>query len=117
MKTIILTKGFKTKLDNIDYTEFSKHKWYCDSKGYASRSIIKDGKHTTEQLHRVIMKAQKGQEIDHIDRNSLNNCRNNLRFVSHAENMANRKLQKNNSSGYAGVTFLPKHNKWVARLW
>lgn len=117
MKSIKLTKGKETTLEDIDFAKFSKHKWYCDSKGYASRSIIKDGKHTTEQLHRMILKAQKGQEVDHIDRNPLNNCRNNLRFVSHAENMANRKLQKNNVSGYAGVSFLKSHNKWVARLW
>lgn len=50
---------------------------------YARSSL--NGK--TVYLHRLILAAQPGEEIDHIDGNGLNNCRANLRRVSHAENI------------------------------
>lgn len=46
--------------------------------------------------------------IDHIDRNPKNNCKNNLRFVSPSENMFNRSLSSNNTSGIIGVHFNKK---------
>jgi hypothetical protein len=50
--------------------------------------------HLTRYLHRVIMNAAVGAEVDHIDGNPLNNCQSNLRLVSHKENMRNH-LGKN----------------------
>jgi len=54
-----------------------------------------------------------GDEVDHIDRNKLNNHVDNLRWVSKSENVRNRSKQKNCSSKYIGVWWDKNRNKWV----
>jgi hypothetical protein len=54
--------------------------------------------------------------IDHIDLNKTNNCLTNLRWVTHAENMRNKALNVNNKTGYKGVSFDRRTNKYVATL-
>lgn len=55
-------------------------------------------------------------EIDHIDRSPDNNRIANLREVSHQCNMRNRKVQRNNESGVAGVHRDTLRNKWRAKI-
>lgn len=55
-------------------------------------------------------------EIDHIDRDPMNNRINNLRIVTRTENMHNRNKQTNNSSGYPGVYFNKQRNKYMAHI-
>ncbi|CAM6588387.1 HNH endonuclease [Escherichia coli] len=54
--------------------------------------------------------------IDHINRVRTDNRISNLRLVTHSENMQNRKIQKNNKSGYRGVSWDAKYGKWRARI-
>lgn len=55
--------------------------------------------------------------IDHIDRNKANNRIENLREVSHAENMQNQgTTHKSNKSGFLGVSWCKKQKKWVAQI-
>ena len=55
--------------------------------------------------------------IDHIDRNRMNNLIENLRDVSISENSHNRSMNRNNTSGYTGVIFNKRANKFMARIW
>lgn len=55
----------------------------------------------------------KGQ-IDHINRDRLDNRIKNLRDVTHAENMKNKKIRSDNLSGVTGVTFNDRNKKWRA---
>lgn len=55
------------------------------------------------------------EEIDHIDGDPTNNSIGNLRAVSRSENMRNKSIPKNNTSGCSGVSFDRKTRKWVAR--
>lgn len=67
-------------------------------------------------LHRLIANADIGDYVDHINHNTLDNRKENLRIVSFSENMLNRKgAQVNNSSRYRGVHKNGK-GKWVARV-
>lgn len=63
MKKIRLGKKKHILVDDEDYKTLSKYKWNVDALGYVSRSI----KNKTTLIHRIILNAQKGQMIDHID--------------------------------------------------
>jgi hypothetical protein len=56
------------------------------------------------------------KNYDHIDRNPLNNRKNNLRKATQSENMRNRSIFSNNKSGVTGVYFCKHHQKWVAQI-
>lgn len=77
-----------------------------------------DGKSHCIRLHRLIMGAPDGLVVDHINGDSLDNRRVNLRVCTHAENMRNRKIHKNNRSGFKGVYFDPGCPKrpWRAEI-
>lgn len=57
-----------------------------------------------------------GMVHDHIDRNGLNNTRENIRFVSQSDNCKNKSLNSKNSSGYAGVYWRKDKQKWRADI-
>ena len=65
-------------------------------------------------MHRLITRPPEGFEVDHIDRDPLNNQRANLRVCSHAENMRNRGRFANNVSGMKGV--YPSQGRWRAQI-
>ena len=105
-------------VDYIDRHLVNDHIWYVSKRGYVVTNIYHNGKRATMRLHRLVMGLDFGdeREIDHIDMNKLNNRRSNLRICEHVENMRNQKLQANNTSGYKGVCFDKKANKWCARI-
>lgn len=65
-------------------------------------------------LHRFIMDTPKHLEVDHIDRNPLNNTRENLRNVTRQTNSYNKGKNKNNTSGYKGVRTIPNSKRFQA---
>ena len=60
------------------------------------------------------MGAKKGEYIDHINHDGLDNRKENLRLVSQTENLANARLADNNTSGYRGV--IRYRGKWKAQV-
>ena len=56
------------------------------------------------------------EHIDHINRNRADNCRANLRAVTHVENMKNQKTPKSNKSGWAGVAWHKNNERWCANI-
>lgn len=80
-----------------------KANWSLTTNGYAKTNIpMGDGRFTTVMMHRVVMGAGKGQMIDHINRNKLDNRRENLRFATSSENARNKSFK--NSLKYRGVS-------------
>jgi len=83
---------------------------------YASRNFRVNGKPITEYLHRVVAGAKSGDIVDHIDGDTLNNRRSNLRIVTASENAENRRATKLNSrTGIVGVS-LKSDGAYVAQL-
>lgn len=66
-------------------------------------------------MHRVIMGEPRGLVVDHIDGNSLNNRRSNLRVCTVSQNHQNQRF-RGGLSRYKGVCFLKKINKWRANI-
>jgi len=70
--------------------------------------------------HRLAWKFFYGHEpenqIDHIDKNKQNNKISNLRIATNQQNCMNIPIKKNNSSGFTGVYFNKKQQKWIARI-
>jgi hypothetical protein len=94
--------------------------WEPDIQNYycAGNLPLDAGKRKTVRLHRWIMDAPDGMEVDHRDaEDTLNNRRDNLRIVTRSENMQNRVgAQRNSKSGIRGVSWVEKSNKWRATI-
>jgi hypothetical protein len=71
---------------------------------------------TTMLLHRVVMNAPKGIQIDHINGNPLDNRRENLRFCNPSQNRANSRRSPKNTSGFKGVHWDRKWGRWVSMI-
>lgn len=118
MKTIELTQGKQALVSASDYAYLSGFKWCYNARlDCAARGIWdKDSKQTTVvSMHRFLMGTPRGMDTDHINGDRLDNRRENLRVCSHADNQANMKMHKDNSSGYKGVS-LAKSGNWVAKI-
>ena len=99
--------------------EINDRPWQLSSRGYAIRSEAGTIGRGAEILHRTVYERHNGpipdgMEIDHIDRNRLNNVPTNLRAVTHSQNRANSKIRSDNTSGFVGVKWYPKNRKWGA---
>lgn len=95
----------------------SRHQWAIRTKMYAVARI--DGKRVF--MHQLICSLAHGErppghEVDHIDRNVLNNRADNLRWVTRSINQANKGKQQNNTSGYRGVSWYASGKTWKAAV-
>lgn len=108
-KAIPLTKGMMAFIDDEDYELVVKYKWHFakilgHGIGYAVRAYYyAPKKKVTVTMHQDLMNYSYNEECDHIDGNGLNNHRSNLRVCTHAENLRNQAINKNNKFGVAGV--------------
>lgn len=125
MKEIQLTQGKVALVDDEDYEELSKYKWYANKqvngKLYAFRKAAQDSvthKIRPIYMHRVIMNTPQGMRTDHINNDGLDNRKVNLRVCTQSENLCNRGMNKNNTSGFKGVySRKDKRNSvWVAEV-
>lgn len=112
VRRIPLGKGLFATVDATDYEEIRKYRWRAIRHGrnvYAATH--KKGR--TVYMHRMLMRPRKGYVVDHIDGNSLNNRRCNLRVCTPAQNLAN-KGPRGGTSQYVGVYRF--RDKWVAHV-
>ncbi len=118
MKQIPLTQGKFAIVDDEDFERLSKFKWFASKVGsgafYAMRTIREGGCKRILPMQNAVMSVQHGVIVDHIDRNRLNNRRDNLRICTQAQNSCNRSMMRNNTSGFKGVS---RHGKkWQSRI-
>lgn len=124
---VSLTQGYEAIIDAADVPLIAPFKWYAvvarRKDGtvrtvYAARSRATHGKEAqkTINMHRVIADTPDGMETDHKDGNGLNNRRENLRNATREQNHHNTRTPAHNSSGFKGVRWNPRDNRWVARI-
>lgn len=105
-------------VDAEDYEAINAHRWYMNS-GYAMRSVKVDGKWRLTQMHRAIMNAPQHLQVDHINRDRLDNRKGNLRLCAPMGNAANTPSRIGSSSKYKGVNLFKRSKKphgWVAEI-
>lgn len=118
MRKINLTKGMVALVDDVDFEWLNQWKWCMQSSGYACRFDYSEGSNPGKMIlmHRLLLKPSEGLVVDHINRDKLDNRRDNLRIVSHSQNHLNSGLFKHNTSGYKGVTWDKERGKWKAQI-
>ena len=99
-RRIFLTQGKSTLVDHDDYARLTRHRWHAHkarSCWYARTNTLGGMKY----LHRLLMGEPPGL-VDHINRDSLDNRRGNLRAATRGQNSANS-VHPLGRSGYRGV--------------
>lgn len=117
------SKGRKFKIDIDDYEKVQsfKYLWYVATsykKNKTKKSYVYSSSgpnNIRTALHRFIIGAQKGQIVDHINGNTMDNRKSNLRFVSLSENARNRRPQSSKmGKQFLGTSFCTTSKKWIA---
>lgn len=106
----IMPDGSIFKIDTDDYEAIKSHFWHLLD-GYIRCTKL-------GLMHRYVMREhlKKGYEVDHINRDRLDNRKSNLRVATRQENMKNKSIYSNNTSGYPGVKWNSKLGKWQVQI-
>lgn len=115
VKTIPLSRGLHTIVDDEDYDFLNQWKW-CVNNGYAVRTATVLGKRVRYYMHRELLELESGQVGDHINGKKLDNRRQNLRACTYSQNAQNRRKRTINASGVKGVTWNTTNKAWHARI-
>lgn len=116
MKRLPLDKGLIALIDDEDFERVSEYRWrtiLIKKRYYAYSSIGTRNHHSYLYMHRLILNAKKGEYVDHINGQTLDNRRSNLRICSNSQNSANSKLSCRNTVGFKGVRKYFK--RWIAQ--
>ncbi len=121
MKALITTKGKIATVSDEDFETLVKHRWA--SKGGRCPYIYRSGGtlKPVVWLHKQVLNASQGQQVDHINGDVFDNRRENLRFCTHLQNCCNRKKPQHyqgtkTSSKYKGVSWDVESGKWKASI-
>lgn len=126
---IMTRNGYTFQVDEQDYELASSRKWigarfrerkkdgeWGKERKYIIRFIHENGKRKHQRLHRFLLDAPRGLEVDHKNGDTLDNRRCNIRLCTRAQNQMNKCKQLRNRSGYKGVCWYQWGNKWEANI-
>src|SRR5512145_1943639 len=122
MKRIPLTQGQFALVDDEDFVRLSAFKWcaYWEShtKSYYARrnSPTVNGKRGTIYMHREIINTPKDSIIDHVNHDTLDNRHENIRICTERQNRYNQSLRCDNTSGFKGVVWHKRYEKWYTMI-
>lgn len=116
---VTLTKGYEAIIDAEDahlvegfnwHAKIFRHTCYAKSSPAAAKVL------GSQYMHRIIAKTPINMITDHIDRNGLNNKKDNLRHATGSENNCNTEAYCNNKSGIKGVHWCNTKKRWKAQV-
>ncbi len=110
MVWVELMNGGVAVIDGADAVLVEGYNWSRQPAGYAAAKVGR----STLLMHRLLLPD--AEYVDHINGDRLDNRRENLRACSCSQNLANRGKNKNNTSGFKGVTWSKSSKKWQAQL-
>ncbi len=118
--TVPLTQNQTTIISPED-SDLAQQKWYAQYRPETQMFYVVHTEHKqTIQLHRVILSRKlgrpltKGEKCDHKNNDTLDNRRSNLRLATNSQSSQNRRMRKDNTSGYKGVSRTA--GKWLAQI-
>jgi len=106
---IPLTTGGVALVDEDDYERVIQYKWYMTPNGYVKSTSHLDYRF----LHHFVLHTT--DEIDHINRNRADCCKENLRVATRSQNLGNS-VAKGGVSQYKGVYWHRNNRKWIANI-
>lgn len=123
---IHLNGGRVSLVDTADWPLLSQYQWslHTDGGAYRGEYTTLEGegpvksrrRHRNVRMHRQIMDAPDGIEVDHKDLDRLNNRRGNLRLATSQQQKCNQGLRQDNTSGVKGVAWDRSRKRWVAYI-
>ena len=120
-----LPSGHVLLVDDDDAWVLYAHAWFANVQARPNRipyiqvkayQTEKDGKKTTIFVGRLLLDAQKGEIVDHINHNPLDNRRCNIRICTHRENNQNRRSQQTTRKRYRGIFWRAHRGKWDVQI-
>jgi AP2 domain/HNH endonuclease len=132
-REIPLSKGYVALVSECDYERVAQFKWCAHEQRRKDGSIKNvcaqrkvrdvDGRRPSQYMHRFVLDLPSGQNpaVDHINHDGRDNRRENLRIVTNAQNLSNRRKQQNylgkpTSSLFKGVDWHQQRMKWRAQI-
>jgi hypothetical protein len=112
-------EGVAALIDADMFDELERYSWNLANNGYVFCRTRRRGQKSKVgiYLHRLVMRAQPGDRVDHRDGNPLNNVRANLRFCSQSQNCHNIVHSANQKrGGYKGVNWRKAREKWQVQI-
>ena len=106
------SKGEEFYFDLEDYDKVKNYCWDVDSVTKYVRTRLKTGQKIS--MHKLLF--PEAEIIDHKNRNRQDNRKSNLRLCTSRENMMNKSVYKNNTSGLIGVRWHKQHKKWCSEI-
>jgi len=120
---IPLSRGFSALVDDEDHEWLSRFKWSVQQPNpqrqihYAvRRQTVSRGHAIWVTMHRQILRPVGGLEVDHINRNGLDNRRCNLRLATRTQNLQNAAKHRGGTSHFKGVCWSMRHHNWRATI-
>ena len=113
---------YEVIIDIDDYDKIKNYRWYINYKTATATEInhfyiITHFNHHGMKLHRVILNTDDPKIlVDHINHNTLDNRKQNLRFCTTSQNAQNSIKHIDNTSGYKGVFWIKNEKKWRAQI-
>lgn len=110
-------KGHLVFIDDEDLWLFNGYKWHVSVKNKGKVYLQRAARYGEVYFHRIIMACPKGKTVDHINGNSLDNRRENLRICSLRQNLLNKKKRKDGvTTKYIGVHYNKLNKNYRGQL-
>ncbi len=118
---IPLTHGKCALVDEPDAAALARLRWWAFKRGncwHAARTVKRNGTKRTVYMHRLLIEAPPGREVDHENGDGLDNRRSNIRLCTKRQNGQNRRQvgNRHKSSRFHGVCFKRQFGKWDATI-
>ncbi len=116
MKEIYLKTGETAFVDDTDFEVLKNYKWYLSNSGSAQTYVQRKSYHIGHFILTDYGSKHTNFEVDHINRNPLDNRRCNLRLCTKTQNAQNRKKRSGCKSFFKGLFFNKKTDLWQTRI-